>query len=130
MRTCATAAGWNAAGFVFVSENGTPIRPTNLRRQFDRILKRADVAHVRFHDTRHTYAALSIAAGMNMFTLSPTHKRQLCAAQWNAAGRGKQGKRESKEAWIQYPHLLLYKADRATRRSAVRSHTTIPAARA
>jgi integrase len=62
--------GWNAAGFVFVSENGTPIRATNLRRQFDRILNRAGVPHVRFHDLRHTYAALSIAAGVELFTLS------------------------------------------------------------
>lgn len=62
--------GWNAAGFVFVTENGTPIRAGNLRRQFDRLLKRADVPHVRFHDLRHTYAALSIAAGVELFTLS------------------------------------------------------------
>lgn len=62
--------GWNAAGLVFCSENGTPILPSNLNRQFDALLKRAKLPDIRFHDLRHTYAALSIAANVELFTLS------------------------------------------------------------
>jgi integrase len=62
--------GWNAAGLVFCSERGTPLNPSNLNAQFDRLLKQAGLPDIRFHDLRHTYAALNIAAGVEMFTLS------------------------------------------------------------
>jgi integrase len=62
--------GWNAAGLVFVSENGTPLGHSNVDRQFDALLKRAGVPDIRFHAMRHTYAALSIAANVDIYTLS------------------------------------------------------------
>ncbi len=62
--------GWNAAGLVFVSENGTPLGPRNVDRQFDALLRRAQLPDIRFHDMRHTYAALSIAANVDIYTLS------------------------------------------------------------
>jgi integrase len=62
--------GWNAAGLVFCSQAGTPLNPSNLNAQLDRLLKKADLPDIRFHDMRHTYAALSIAAGVELFTLS------------------------------------------------------------
>jgi integrase len=65
-----SADGWNAAGLVFCSERGTPISPRNLDRQFKALLKRAGLPNIRFHDLRHTYATLSIAAGVDVFTLS------------------------------------------------------------
>jgi integrase len=65
-----SAAGWNAAGPVFVSENGTPLGHSNVDRQFDALLRRAMVPDIRFHDMRHTYAALSIAANVDIYTLS------------------------------------------------------------
>jgi integrase len=65
-----SAEGWNAAGLVFCSERGTPINPSNLNAQFDRLLKRTHLPDIRFHDLRHTYAALSIAANVDLFTLS------------------------------------------------------------
>lgn len=61
---------WNAAGLVFVSENGTPINASNAGRQFDVLLRRAELPDIRFHDMRHTYAALSIAAGIDLYTIS------------------------------------------------------------
>ncbi len=63
--------GWNAAGLLFVSENGTPLGPSNVDRQFDALLKRANLPDIRFHDIRHTYAALSIAAGVDIYPLAP-----------------------------------------------------------
>jgi integrase len=61
---------WNAAGLVFCSENGTPINPSNLNHQFDRFLRHAELPDLRFHHLRHTYAALNIAAGVDLYTLS------------------------------------------------------------
>lgn len=65
-----SAEGWNAAGLVFCSENGTPLNPGNLTRQLDTLLRRAELPDIRFHDLRHTYAALSIAAGVDIYRLS------------------------------------------------------------
>ncbi len=46
-------------GLVFASEVGTLMNPTNLRRRsFARLLKRADLPPIRFHDLRHTCATL------------------------------------------------------------------------
>jgi integrase len=89
--------GWNKAGLVFCSENGTPLSPHNVWRQFTSLQRRAGLAEpcgacmasgklagtkctachghksialFRTHDMRHTYAALAIAAGVDIFTLS------------------------------------------------------------
>jgi integrase len=43
---------------------GTPINPSNLRQQsFARLLQEAGLAHIRFHDLRHTCATLLLAQG-------------------------------------------------------------------
>lgn len=65
-----SAEGWNAAGLVFVSERGTPLSASTLNDQFDALLRKAGLPDVCFHDLRHTYAALSIAAGVDLYTLS------------------------------------------------------------
>jgi integrase len=62
--------GWNAGDLVFCSEIGTPLNPKTIGDQFDALLRKAELPDVRFHDLRHTYAALSIAAGVDIFTLS------------------------------------------------------------
>lgn len=89
--------GWNKAGLVFCSENGTPLGGNNMWRQFTTLQRRAGLAEpcaacdatgkqsgtkclachgsktialFRTHDMRHTYAALAIAAGVDIFTLS------------------------------------------------------------
>lgn len=62
--------GWNAADLVFCSENGTPLLTSNTDRQLDALLRKAKLPDVRFHDLRHTYAALSLAAGVDLHTLS------------------------------------------------------------
>jgi integrase len=62
--------GWNAGDLVFCSEIGRPLNPKTIRDQFDSMLRKAELPDIRFHDLRHTYAALSIAAGVDIFTLS------------------------------------------------------------
>ena len=50
-------------GRVF-ERQGKPYDPNNLvKRDFARTLRRAGLPKIRFHDLRHTYAALLIAAG-------------------------------------------------------------------
>lgn len=49
---------------VFSTANGTPLSPDNLvKRRYLPALRRAELPHFRFHDLRHTYASLLIAAG-------------------------------------------------------------------
>ncbi len=62
--------GWNAGDLVFCSEIGTPLNPKTIGDQFDTMLRRLELPDIRFHDLRHTYAALSIAAGVDICTLS------------------------------------------------------------
>ena len=51
---------------VFPGRDGTPFDCYNLLRyRFYPLLKRAGVKRIRFHDLRHTYASLCIAAGMD-----------------------------------------------------------------
>lgn len=86
---------WNVEDLVFCSMNGTPV--SGLWKQFTALQRRVGlanpcstcastgqkqgttcpmchghktIARFRFHDLRHTYAALAIAAGVDIYTLS------------------------------------------------------------
>ena len=51
---------------VFTNSKGNPINRSNLvRREFEIALIDAGIRRIRFHDLRHTYASLCIAAGMD-----------------------------------------------------------------
>lgn len=52
-------------GLVFASPTGTPIIPRSLERAFARIVARAGVGPLRFHDLRHTHATLLLARGVH-----------------------------------------------------------------
>lgn len=53
--------------FIFVTSNNTIVSPTNLRRDFKKILKKAGLpSYIRFHDLRHTYATYLLEAGVNI----------------------------------------------------------------
>jgi len=49
---------------VFTNEKGKPIDPSTLTHNFGRIVKRAGLV-ARFHDLRHSYASLMLAAGVH-----------------------------------------------------------------
>jgi integrase len=57
---------WEDNDLIFANEVGRPIEATNLiRRSFHRLLERAAVPRIRFHDLRHTAATLLLAQGMH-----------------------------------------------------------------
>ncbi len=57
-------ARWQEHGLVFTTRWGTPISPRNLVRSFKRLLGRAGLPDMRFHDLRHSCASLLAAQGV------------------------------------------------------------------
>ena len=61
----------NVAGeYVFPSPNGGPISPDSVGNMLHRVLKRAGLPKVRFHDLRHTFATLALQNGVDIKTVS------------------------------------------------------------
>lgn len=50
---------------VFPSTVGTPLYPSNVRKNFKKILEEAGLPQIRFHDLRHTMASLWLRSGVN-----------------------------------------------------------------
>jgi integrase len=48
---------------VFASTIGTPVDERNLRREFEAVLTKAKLPHMRIHDLRHTRVSLLLAMG-------------------------------------------------------------------
>lgn len=51
---------------VFCLENGKPLDPTNLTKRFKALVKKHCHPEMRWHDTRHTFAAIALASGITM----------------------------------------------------------------
>ena len=56
--------------YVFPSPTGGPISPDSVLHMLHRVLKRAGLAQVRFHDLRHTFATLALQNGVDIKTVS------------------------------------------------------------
>ena len=56
--------------WVFPSPNGGPISPDSVLHMLHRVLKRAGLPRVRFHDLRHTFATLALQNGVDIKTVS------------------------------------------------------------
>ena len=59
----------NSYGVVFCREDGSHLDPSTVTHQFARLAKKAGFEGLRFHDQRHTYASLGLAAGVSMRTM-------------------------------------------------------------
>ena len=59
-----------ASEYVFPSPSGGPISPDSVRNMLRRVLKRAGLPYVRFHDLRHTFATLALQNGVDVKTVS------------------------------------------------------------
>jgi integrase len=55
---------------VFRSGAGLPLRQRKVKREFRRLLARADVRPIRLYDLRHTAATLAMAAGVSVKVIS------------------------------------------------------------
>ena len=59
---------WGSAhvesGYVFTDESGQPLHADHVANRFDRLVRKASVPTVRFHDLRHTHATLLLKAGV------------------------------------------------------------------
>ncbi|WP_130870538.1 tyrosine-type recombinase/integrase [Intestinimonas massiliensis (ex Afouda et al. 2020)] len=85
--------------WVFPSPNGGPISPDSVLHMLHRVLKRAGLPRVRFHDLRHTFATLALQNGVDIKTVSgmlghfsaeftlDTYAHVTGAAQRQAAGK-------------------------------------------
>lgn len=56
--------------WVFPSPTGGPISPDSVLHMLHRVLKRAGLSQVRFHDLRHTFATLALQNGVDIKTVS------------------------------------------------------------
>ena len=56
--------------YVFPSPTGGPISPDSVLHMLQRVLKRAGLERVRFHDLRHTFATLALQNGVDVKTVS------------------------------------------------------------
>ena len=56
--------------WVFPSSTGGPIAPDSVLHMLHRVLKRAGLPRVRFHDFRHTFATLALQNGVDVKTVS------------------------------------------------------------
>ncbi len=65
-------ARWRESGFVFTTRVGTPIEPSNLTKAFQKLLAKAELRHIRFHDLRHTAATFLLAQGVDPRTIMET----------------------------------------------------------
>ena len=66
-KRAAIQAGAKMTSWVFLTPDGNPIDGDNLRhRVFYRLLERAELRRIRFHDLRHTFASLLIQQGESL----------------------------------------------------------------
>ena len=56
--------------WVFPSPTGGPISPDSVLHMLHRVLKRAGLPRIRFHDLRHTFAILALQNGVDIKTVS------------------------------------------------------------
>ncbi len=56
--------------YVFPSPTGGLISPDSVLHMLHRVLKRAGLPQIRFHDTRHTFATIALQNGVDIKTVS------------------------------------------------------------
>ena len=56
--------------YVFPSPNGGPTSPDSVNNMLKRVLARAGIPKVRFHDLRHTFATIALQNGVDIKTVS------------------------------------------------------------
>ena len=50
---------------VFAYPDGSPLNPSTVTHAFGKLIKKAGLPHIRFHDLRHTHATLMLKGGVH-----------------------------------------------------------------
>jgi integrase len=66
----AWGAAWHDNGLVFTREDGTPLRPAYVTRQFAKLTTTAGLPRLTLHGLRHSYATAGLAAGVPVKVMS------------------------------------------------------------
>ncbi len=61
---------WTDHGLVFTREDGTPLRPRQVARSFDRLVAAAGLPALTMHGLRHSYATAGLAGGVDLKVMS------------------------------------------------------------
>ena len=61
---------WQDHDLVFAADGGMPIRPRNLPRDYEKLIKLARVRRIRIHDGRHTWVTWALEEGAAMGAVS------------------------------------------------------------
>ena len=95
----AAGSHWREQGLVFPSTVGTPLEPHSLHEDFKRMLSRAGLPDMRFHDLRHSAASLMLAQGIPLRSIQEILGHSSIALTANLyAHVGEQLKREAADA--------------------------------
>jgi integrase len=57
--------GYNNLDLVFAQKSGKPLQPTEMHRNFRKIIEISGLHYIRFHDLRHTHATLLLQQGVH-----------------------------------------------------------------
>jgi len=69
-KTKVAGDNWQDQDLIFTSKIGTPTDRDNLRKQFKKLLRKAGLPDIRFHDLRHTAASLMLNSGVPVIVVS------------------------------------------------------------
>jgi integrase len=70
LERAAWGPAWNEAGLIFTREDGRPLRPEYVTRDFQALALKAGLPVIRLHELRHTNASLALSAGVDLKVVS------------------------------------------------------------
>ncbi len=70
LQKAVTGSRWQENNLIFPSTIGTPGDPSNLRVDFRKVLEKAGLPMIRFHDLRHTAASIMLNNNIPVITVS------------------------------------------------------------
>jgi integrase len=57
--------GYNDLDLVFAQKNGKPLQPSEMARNYRKLVDKSGLPYIRFHDLRHTHATLLLQQGVH-----------------------------------------------------------------